>query len=78
MHHTLDRGPRKTRMNKCNDSSPRHSVRTIMPLLFMVRNFLGFYLTSEHNASYNTQCLEESVFFLGKDIPFILNKQIFF
>jgi len=58
MHHTLDRGPRKTRMNKCNDSSPRYNVRTIMPLLFMVRNFLGFYLTSEHNASNNQLCLE--------------------
>ena len=42
-YHVLNGGPEKTLTNRCSDSSPRYSVRTIMQSLFVIRNFSGFH-----------------------------------
>ena len=37
---------------RCNNSSPRYSVRTTMLSLHLIENFLRFQVQDKHNASY--------------------------
>ena len=40
---SLNEGPEKTFVYRCNNSSPRYSVRTTMPSLYTFESFSGFH-----------------------------------